>query len=62
MIKIFIIYYLLTGLIWGKLLINNAKTDNQFVFYMITGFLVGFIAIPYKYILGLIEYIEEINN
>lgn len=60
MIKIFIIYYLLTGLIWGKLLINNAKTDNQIVYYMITGFLVGFIAIPYKYILGLIEITTEV--
>ena len=59
MIKIFIIYYLLTGLIWGKLLINNAKTDNQIVFYMITGFLVGFIAIPYKFILGLVEAFRE---
>lgn len=57
--EIFFIYFLLTGLLCSIVWSTDASDDDQFIFRLVVGFIVGFLVIPYKFILGLIQFIKE---
>lgn len=58
-VEIFFIYFLLTGLLCSLVWSTDASNDNQFIFRLVIGFVVGFLVAPYKFILGLIQFIKE---
>lgn len=57
--EVFFIYFLLTGLLCSIVWSTDASNDNQFTFRLVAGLIVGFLVIPYKFILGLIQFIKE---
>jgi hypothetical protein len=59
-VEVFFIYFLLTGLLCSLVWATDASNDNQFIFrLLVVGFIVGFLVVPYKFILGLIQFIKE---